>query len=228
MALFRGDFHLNSPQVFTEGWAWNDDDHEQTVLNWFPLPVQRTRCKDKCKNAPGWTDRAKTAQEAQVVYETIGACFGLKRLQRMEQYGVASDIDLMAWKEGKVPVVQVLLDQASYEMAAWQNLNQKIPLIYQEAIAHRGSNTCASVNTGMRLIGRAIRSFMRGPKSKRGNLGQMHETRENMLKEATDPTAPPPTWKWLAEAMQEQERFYGVKTVEEMLRMRTISIILLH
>eukprot|EP00392_Amoebophrya_sp_AT5.2_P006655 g6667.t1 len=210
----RRKHSMKVANVFTEDWDW--DNEGKTVLNWHPLPVQKMRIKNKAKE--GWTDRAKTAEEAKVVYEVIGACFGPKRVRKMEKFSVRKDIDVDAWVDGEVPGVQVLLDQASYEMAAWQNLNSKLPLIYQEAIAHRGSNTCASTETGMRLIGRALRSFMRGPKGKRGNLGHFHDTRQNMIAEEADPNLPRPTWKYLHEAMAEQEFFFGVGTVGEMLK----------
>eukprot|EP00392_Amoebophrya_sp_AT5.2_P002687 g2692.t1 len=202
--------------VFAEGWINDDPEDYDTTLHWSPLPVQKIPVRLKQK-----TDlkaRTKTASEGRFVLDTIGARFGKNFMAKMFAAAVNSDVDTTPWKNLDVPVCQLLVDQASYEMACWQLLSPKLPLVYFEAAAHRGSNTASSKKTKMRVLGQQIRSYMRGPKGKRANLGELKDTKDEMLNEIRDPRNPPPKWEYLNEAMAEFcNARDGIWTVEDVL-----------
>eukprot|EP00392_Amoebophrya_sp_AT5.2_P003738 g3743.t1 len=182
-----------------------DNPDGTTSLRYDPLPYQQTKSGPKI--AKKNKDRKKSCEEFEFLLETIGFLYGKEAVAEM--LNDAKEFDAERWKEGKVRVCNVMVDQASWEMVAWQVGNDLIHLIFAEAEAHRDSNSAEPKSAIMYRIAKALRSFMRGPKGKRANLGVMRDTRLRMLARARDPTKPPPKWKYMQEAMREAEEFGG-------------------
>eukprot|EP00392_Amoebophrya_sp_AT5.2_P012729 g12836.t1 len=211
----RRKFNHKVFNVFTED--CHPLDPSDTVLLYSIPPVQRIPYKAKGTGAAN--ERKKTLSEMQFVYDATGASFGKQTLQTMDNYSRTQDIDAAAWVSHKVMVCQLLVDQASWEMACWQILAGLLPLVYVPAQMHRASNAGHSKNTGIAELASHVRSFMRGPKSKRKNLGDMHDTRMQMLERVRDPNKPYTNWRWQDEAEQEAAREAGaavpLKTILE-------------
>eukprot|EP00392_Amoebophrya_sp_AT5.2_P013108 g13219.t1 len=170
-------------------------------LRYDPLPYQQT--KSGPKKGKKDKDRKKSKEETQFLFEAVGFLYGSEVVAEMLLD--AKEFDVERWKKQEARVFSVMVDQASWEMCCWQVGSELLHMVFAEAEAHRDSNSAEPKSKIMLNIARAIRSFMRGPKGKRANLGAMRDTRLRMLARAKDSSKPVPKWKWMREAMKEAE-----------------------
>eukprot|EP00392_Amoebophrya_sp_AT5.2_P006321 g6332.t1 len=171
-------------------------------LRYDPLPYQQTKSGPK-RQGKNDKNRKHSKEEMGFLMETIGFLYGPEVLAEMLLD--AKEFNEERWLNKKTRVVNLMVDQASWEMCCWQVGNELLYLVFAEAEAHRDSNSAEPKSEIMFRLARAVRSFMRGPKGKRANLGWLRDTRLRMLARARDESKPTPKWKWMQQAMREAE-----------------------